>query len=62
MLNAKTIEPNLAQPVNGCADCGSPLRSHGQTWSRAIGFHRYVEPSNQLRLLRMKSLRKSRNA
>jgi hypothetical protein len=45
------IEPN------GCKHCGVAKRSHPGLWSEGLGWHQYVEPSDEQRLERMKERR-----
>lgn len=43
--------------VNGCKHCGVEKRDHGQLWTPTTSWHYYVEPSDLLRLLRLKARR-----
>lgn len=45
---------------NGCRWCGYEQRGHAQRYSRAVGNHIWVEPTNQQRLARMKKRRNDR--
>lgn len=45
---------------NGCRHCGVAKRSHPQLWSRGLGWHQYVEPTDEQRLARMKERRSHR--
>lgn len=38
---------------NGCLYDGEPQREHCRLWHPVVGWHSWVEPTNQLRLLRM---------
>jgi len=40
---------------NACAVCGQEKRTHGMTYSKRLGYHQWVEPSNEVRLKRMKA-------
>ena len=46
---------------NGCAACGVDPRGHFQRWDAASGWHRWREPTNELRLARMRERRAQRD-
>jgi hypothetical protein len=40
---------------DGCRWCGAEQRFHFQRWHRRAGLHRWVKPTDQQRLARMKA-------
>lgn len=48
------IEPN------GCRHCGVAKRGHPRLWAQGLGWHKYVEPTDEQRLERMKERRSHR--
>ena len=45
---------------NGCRWCGAEQRYHFQRWHRTAGPHRWEDPGDQLRLVRMLARRAER--
>lgn len=48
---------NVIPEPNSCAVCGQEQRTHGLSYSKRLGYHQWVEPSNEVRLRRMKARR-----
>lgn len=44
---------------NGCRWCGVEARDHVQRWTDAIGWHRWVAPTDAQRLERMRTRRET---
>lgn len=44
-------------PPDGCTHCGIDARDHAQRWTRDVGWHGYVPPSDAQRLQRMQTRR-----
>lgn len=40
---------------NGCHHCGDDEYHHGNQWHRAVGIHKWIEPTDEQRLDRMKA-------
>ncbi|MFT2014647.1 hypothetical protein ACMA1D_02180 [Streptomyces sp. 796.1] len=51
--------PAVLEP-DGCRHCGIPERGHARQWTRAAGWHAWVEPSDGQRLERMRARRAAR--
>ena len=49
-----TIDVDMSPP-NSCSWCGIERREHMQRWMEGIGWHGWIEPSDSLRLIRMRS-------
>lgn len=47
---------------NSCAHCGIDQRQHMQRWAPTIGWHQWVEPSDQIRKQRMLARHEARIA
>ncbi|KOX10121.1 hypothetical protein [Nocardiopsis sp. NRRL B-16309] len=40
---------------NACRHCGDDKYHHGNQWHRAVGFHKWIEPTDEQRKDRMKA-------
>lgn len=43
---------------NGCKECGVDKRGHCRIWTEGIGWHNWVEPTDKMRLERMRGRRR----
>ena len=44
---------------NGCIHCGEDKRTHPLSWSAEVGLHLWTQPTDQVRMERMKARRKA---
>lgn len=49
----------LSEP-NGCLRCGLPRRGHYSRYEPVFGWHPWIEPTDGMRLARMKARRAAR--
>lgn len=45
--------------VNGCRWCGREQRTHTVEWDDAAGYHRWVAPTDEQRMERIRSRREA---
>lgn len=48
------------RPPDGCRWCGRGSRDHGIEWHGAVGYHGYIDPTDDQRIQRMRDRRGSR--
>lgn len=56
------MTPTRDPTPDGCRECALPGRGHYRRWTRSVGWHGWIEPSDAQRLARMKARRARRLA